>query len=225
MESSFFKGIKHLLESITHKDEKNNKQSVEEEDTKSSSNRYSASPLSAILTPHFSNSKIQESFTDSFFGSISEGTDSMMAQKVPQLVKTPATQIPTMLDQTLNNALREAAMQNKPKLCKELLDTEIYRDYVADINSKDNNGYAALHIAAYEGYLSVCEILLDYGMDVDLNIRNNRQLTPLHLACIRGHIDLAQLLVRSGADLNLTDNDGNSALHLAACNHHLRLLS
>ena len=83
----------------------------------------------------------------------------------------------------------------------------------------------ALHIAASEGFVNVCEALLDYGIDTDLNPKNVLNRTPLHLSCIRGHFEVSQLLVRSGADVNAQDFEGNTPVHLAVEQGYFNLIS
>jgi len=195
--------------------ERENTQSLEEEETKHSTTVTSPDSLFLIT---------RESITDSFLGSVSEGSDSMLAQKIPAMPSTPATHIPFSHTQKSNLELWEAAAQNNPEHCKNLLDQEIHGDFVADSNSQDEQGITALHIAAHEGFLSVCEILLDYGVNTNLNVTNVLKRTPLHLACLGGHTGVAQLLVRSGADLNLVDIDGNTALHFASEKGHRQLV-
>lgn len=193
---------------VTRKSQKNLSH-VTEEDTKSTSNEQS------IYT--------SEVLNESFLGSTSEGSDSMLAQKIPAPAPLPATQLPSRSEAPLNKALWEAVTQNKPELCKELLDRAVNPD-VADVNSKGLHDCTALHIASGKGFLEVCEVLLDYGDHTDVNSRNALLRTPLHVACEQGHLDIAQLLVRSGAELNSLDIDGNTPLHLIVAGKSVKLL-
>lgn len=99
-----------------------------------------------------------------------------------------------------------------------------YGNSVADVNFKGDNNDTALHVAASEGYLKVCETLLDYGECTAIDSKNNQGRTALHIACMKGHLQIAQLLVRSGADLDAVDDDGNTPLHLASQNSHNGLI-
>ena len=158
--------------------------------------------------------KPQESITDSYVGSISEGIGSMIAQRLPGVYTGPSKPPPSK-QQSLNHELWEAAVRNNADQVRELLSLSLMEDISADVNSKDFHSVTALHIAASEGFVAVCEALLDYGNGTDLNPRNVLERTPLHLSCIRGHLEMAQLLVRSGADYNVQDFEGNTPLHLA----------
>lgn len=48
-----------------------------------------------------------------------------------------------------------------------------------DINSKDEDGYTVLHLAADRGYLDIVAFLI--GSGADLNIRTNDDESALHL--------------------------------------------
>ncbi|CAG9320119.1 unnamed protein product [Blepharisma stoltei] len=184
-----------------------NRQSIGEEDTKSSENQSSPSPI-------LYESEIQ----DSFLGSISEGTESMLAQKIPPSGFQLATVIPSTHSDVMSHALYKAAQQNKAELCGELLQKSFYGDAMANVNFKDENKNTPLHVGASQGYLKVCEALLDYGDSTNLDAKNIEERTPLHLACKFGHLQVVQLLVRSGADIDTPDEDGNTPLHLASEN-------
>lgn len=48
-----------------------------------------------------------------------------------------------------------------------------------DINSKDEDGFTVLHLAADRGYLDIVTFLIDSG--ADLNIKTDEEETALHL--------------------------------------------
>ena len=72
----------------------------------------------------------------------------------------------------------------------------------------------ALHYAAVEGNLDICQILVSYGAQV--NCLTSNKWTPLHLATIRNETGVAKYLLRNGADHSLRDRFGKTALHYAA---------
>ena len=79
-------------------------------------------------------------------------------------------------------------------------------------------GVTRLHVAAQNGYLSVCEAILEYAED-----KNPKDLfgsTPLHLAAHGGHLSIFKLLMRYAKDKHPLDNDGMTPLDVAAeCGH------
>ena len=181
--------------------------SVAEELTKSSSK------LDSITV------ESEENFNDSIFGSISEGRDSILIQKVPYLecVVNHSPQPPR--DETISDLYR-AVISNNSSACKQIL-AESY----PDTNYQWENKNTLLHISASLNYLKICELLLDYGEETNINSLNITQSTPLQLACSQGHMQVSQLLVRSGASINHKDREGNTALHLAAISGNSGLVS
>ncbi|GIY66767.1 hypothetical protein CEXT_607371 [Caerostris extrusa] len=81
------------------------------------------------------------------------------------------------------------------------------------INTKSDDGYTPLHIAASEGYEDIIELLLDNGAKV--NIKDNEKRIPVELAIIKSHIPAVKILVNKE---NLTDEyiDFNILLNTAA---------
>lgn len=57
----------------------------------------------------------------------------------------------------------------------------------------DQNGRAALHLAAELGHEAVVDLLLESNAFV--NVRNKNGMTPLHLACKMGYNAMAKHLV------------------------------
>lgn len=84
------------------------------------------------------------------------------------------------------------------------------------VNVKKDDGFAALHLAALNGHREVADILLSpTGGRANVGLRNNRRQTPLHLATSQGHWALVELLLSHKADISATDEDGDTALHIA----------
>jgi len=90
---------------------------------------------------------------------------------------------------------------------------QLYLDDGENINSKDSNGWRALHFAAEGGDEARVQQLLDGGADKEA--RTNDGSTALHLAASKGHDSTAQLLIRNyDVDKKTKDNLGRTALFL-----------
>ncbi|OMJ90631.1 hypothetical protein SteCoe_6904 [Stentor coeruleus] len=182
--------------------------SLTEEETKSSSKMDSIAVDS------------EEYLGDSLCGSISEGRDSILIQKVPHLECLQGLNQVLLSSNTILDSLLKAVTSNNLELCKSILTSSH-----PDTNTKFESNNTLLHLAANFGYLKICEILLDYGEDTDINAQNSELSTPLHQASSQGHLQVSQLLVRSGSDLNKKNIHGNTALHLAATSGNSTLVS
>jgi protein-serine/threonine kinase len=136
-------------------------------------------------------------FQDSLIDSMSESCESHFIQKVPVM----------------------------SELCRSILEKFQSGEQSADVNYKGADENTALHLSAAEGYLKVCENLIDYGEGTHINARNTRMESPLHLSCSNGHLKISQLLVRSGADINAIDINGNTPLHRASLSGHSNVIA
>ncbi|KAG0364965.1 hypothetical protein BGZ54_006997 [Gamsiella multidivaricata] len=72
-----------------------------------------------------------------------------------------------------------------------------------------------LIIASYNGFVSICRLLISIG-HADVNQQDNTQKSALLLASYAGHVDVMAELLDHGASLNTLDQYGWSALMLAA---------
>lgn len=84
------------------------------------------------------------------------------------------------------------------------------------VDVKKEDGFAALHLAALNGHKDVAGTLLSpSGGCAKVDLRNNRRQTALHLATSQAHWSLVELLIDYNADITNTDEDGDTALHIA----------
>ncbi|XP_075213933.1 E3 ubiquitin-protein ligase mind bomb 2 [Lycorma delicatula] len=107
------------------------------------------------------------------------------------------------------NVLHHAALKGNNLATEKLL---LRTRQLVDIKKED--GFASLHLACLNGHRAVAETLLTQGQ-AQVNLRNNRKQTPLHLAVSQGHCSVVELIISSGGDINATDDEGDTALHLA----------
>jgi ankyrin repeat protein len=87
-------------------------------------------------------------------------------------------------------------------------------DMGADPNSKDSNGWAALHYASEFGDFESVKILIASKAVIDFFSNNHR--TPLHLAALNNFPEILKFLLENNADPNFKDNNGCTPLHLAS---------
>ena len=86
-----------------------------------------------------------------------------------------------------------------------------------DVNRRANN-CSALHLAVFEKYAELVQVLSEAGADIDT--QNDYGCSPLHSACRSGALDFVKILVRAGAGVRATDDEGCTCLMLAArCGH------
>jgi ankyrin repeat protein len=83
-------------------------------------------------------------------------------------------------------------------------------------NAWTQDGYTALHYAAFFGGGDVAEALIDAGADLEAVSRNRMGVRPLNSATAGGHGDVSRLLVERGADVNAAQEQGFTPLHAAA---------
>lgn len=82
------------------------------------------------------------------------------------------------------------------------------------LRARDEDGYTALHRAAYNNRVAALRFLLDAGVDV--HARTIEGWTPLHSAAYWGQAPAAGLLLQAGADINALTHGAQTPLHLAA---------
>jgi ankyrin repeat protein len=110
---------------------------------------------------------------------------------------------------------------------------ELLKDNPELVSSKDNDGWAPLHHAAYKDRKDVAELLLANKADVNAKVLmagesktengpfgrvskpNYGGYAPLHLAAKEGYRDMAALLLANKADVNAMDNGDQTPLHVA----------
>lgn len=87
-------------------------------------------------------------------------------------------------------------------------------DKGADLNTRDGDGKAPLHLAVENDQIMTELLLINLGADV--NARDSRGWTPLHLAAFSNSTKAAKLLLDNEADVNARDNIGWTPLDISA---------
>lgn len=82
-----------------------------------------------------------------------------------------------------------------------------------NIHAKDQDGFTALHWAAWSGMPHSAAMLIKAGLNI--NEKENNGYTPLMLAAMRGDDTVVKMLLQLGADTAATNKDGKTAAQLA----------
>ncbi len=80
----------------------------------------------------------------------------------------------------------------------------------ADVNARDNQGYAPVHNAARNRYAHLVTLLVEKGADV--NARDSDGFTALLHAINRNHVPTVEAIARSGGNLELATPQGIAPL-------------
>ncbi|PJZ58412.1 ankyrin repeat domain-containing protein [Leptospira barantonii] len=87
------------------------------------------------------------------------------------------------------------------------------------INTLSQDGWSALHLAAYFGHLEIVKFLVSAGADLSLTSKSKLSYgnTALHSAVATGKKSIVEILLEKGADANALQNPGAiTPLHIAA---------
>ena len=91
------------------------------------------------------------------------------------------------------------ALENRHTKVIELRASE----FAANVNVKDNYGWALLHYLARDGNIDVMRLLMDFGADA--NVRSKDGRTPLHEATENGHLEIVRLLAEHHVEIEYKD--------------------
>ncbi|XP_047119929.1 ankyrin repeat domain-containing protein 27-like [Schistocerca piceifrons] len=142
------------------------------------------------------------------------------------------SEVKDILDRSIgSNCMRERESSTKKndiilKLCHPLCSCDKCESIISKslcnttptINSCDDRGFTALHVACMFGRPTMVDLLLKYGSNV--NACDYSGSTPVHYAAAKGYQNALLLLAHAGAHIDIADNEGNTPLHLACNNGH-----
>ncbi|XP_034471914.1 ankyrin-3 [Drosophila innubila] len=89
---------------------------------------------------------------------------------------------------------------------------------ISDINTCNANGLNALHLAAKDGFVDICNELLKRGINV--NNATKKGNTALHIASLAGQQQVIKQLIQYNANVNVQSLNGFTPLYMAAQENH-----
>lgn len=131
-----------------------------------------------------------------------------------------------LLSFSLTAAISQETRKSPPKDIFEaaakgsLDDIFFFLDQGVDINAKNADGSAPLHLAAEKRVPSIPQFLIDHGANI--HAKDKDGMTPLHFLT-KSRMDslthrLIQYMLERGADVNAKNDDGWTPLHFVAKN-------
>ncbi|XP_074194688.1 ankyrin-2 isoform X8 [Rhinolophus sinicus] len=131
----------------------------------------------------------------------------------PCVCDSEASEDPGMQSDSSASFLRAARAGNLDKVVE-------YLKGGVDINTCNQNGLNALHLAAKEGHVGLVQELLGRGSSVD-SATKQKGNTALHIASLAGQAEVVRVLVKEGADINAQSQNGFTPLYMAAQENHI----
>ncbi len=128
-------------------------------------------------------------------------------------------EVANLIKNKLGENLYEPAKSGDFKKVAHLIDNGANTNF-----QKAEDGSTALHIAAFNGHLSIVDGLLSPG-NANPNLARKDGFTPLHFACMKGRTDVVKrLLDCPSLDKTLKTNAGKTALDIAKAQGHTKIV-
>jgi len=113
-----------------------------------------------------------------------------------------------MINRSLQEELNSAAQSDDLESLQEILQQKI------NINAVTEEGWTALHFAAFKGCDKIVAALLEAKINTDIQGKVYGR-TALHYAADRGNLEVVKMLVAKGANTKIADKTNKTALDLA----------
>lgn len=92
------------------------------------------------------------------------------------------------------------------------------------VNRFSNDGFQAIHLAAFFGHPDIVALLLEHGAEANTTAQNAMKVKPLHSAVAARHLEVSRILLEHGADVNARQAEDTTPLQEAAQNGQLEML-
>ena len=92
------------------------------------------------------------------------------------------------------------------------------------MDERSDDGFTALHFAAFFGTSGAAAVLLDAGADASAVAANEMRVQPLHSAAASRSTETARLLLAAGASPDAQQTGGYTPLHEAALHADVELI-
>lgn len=116
-------------------------------------------------------------------------------------------------------SFHEAIVAGKTEDVKRFLDQSASKIY----NSRSNDGFSPLSLAAFFNKTEIAKLLVEYGADPNLAATNPSKVNALHSAVARENYELCLLFIEKGVDVNAPQTQNVTALHSAVHRGNLEL--
>ena len=90
-----------------------------------------------------------------------------------------------------------------------------FLEIAKEISPKDMNGQTPYHAAAANGFVEICEKIIESVRCKDKNPKDIFGRTPLHLAAENGRVGVFRLILRTVEEKNPKDNYGKIPIDYA----------
>ena len=120
--------------------------------------------------------------------------------------------------ETAQSSLQDAVRKGRDETVKSLIAEG------TDVHAINVRGQTPLHLAAMTDNVDVVRMLINGGADIDV-VDPGNNIRPLHNAATNGCTNVCEFLLKHGADMDAQTATGNTALHLAAENRHVDVVS
>lgn len=154
----------------------------------------------------------------------------------------PAVETTSKADSKTNDALRKGAFHEKAhtadkgakpkkekneKITAEKSKTEttfhVLLENMVKINSQNDAGVTALHVACKRGMIGMVKRLLQHK-DIDVNKKDGQKNIPLHAACLSGIKDIVLDLIDARANIMEENANKMTPLHVAVVEQKLEIV-